>query len=154
MNWYKRSQLEPWQMTKRQYESISVPPLKERRLFNVSVGDRSVEVIQNPTGFEMRQMTKEVRDAFPYYPTGTPALRSTQDVNGNKYYWKANEGVHAYIEPSLSRMVGEDLNQNAQRESHERVVYQALKEGKPVPEEVFNEFKIKYPEIAGQYELV
>ena len=151
MNWYKKAQqLKPWQMTREQYRSILVPELKPNETFYIEIAGRDVEVIQNPTGIEMRQMTGEFRSQFPNYER-TPALRSTQDENGNKYYWKSNEAMHAYMEPKLSRMVGSKLNQNANKPLYERVVYDALEAGEQVSQEIFNEFAQKYPDVAKKY---
>ena len=61
MNWYKKAkQLEPWQMTREEYDSMPYPPLKPNKIFNVDVYGKNIEVIQNPTGSNMRQMSKEV----------------------------------------------------------------------------------------------
>ena len=96
-------------------------------------------------------MSKEVYQEFPMMIKGTPTLRSTQDANGNKYYWKANEAVHTHIEPELSQIVGEKLNQNAKREDYTWVIYNALKEGKKISPEIFSEFANRYPDVAKQY---
>ena len=152
MNWYKIAQnLEPWQMTKREYDSIPFPPLKPNKVFYVNFYGRDVEVIQNPTESNIRQMSKEVFYERPGTSPGTPRLRSTQDANGNKYYWKAYEATHAHIEPSISEMVNAELNQNAGRELHSKIIYWALKDGKPVPDNVFNEFSQRYPDVAKKY---
>ena len=152
MNWYKIAQnFEPWQITKEEYDSMPYPPLKPNKVFYVNVYGKDIEVIQNPTGSNTRQMNKEVLSERPGMPHGTPKLRSTQDINGNKYYWKACEAVHAHIEPLIEKMVNSKLNQNAGRESHSRIVFRALKENKPVPNNVFNEFAQQYPDLAGQY---
>jgi hypothetical protein len=127
------------------------PPLKPNKVFYVDLYGRNIEVIQNPTGSDIRQMSKEVLREYPNMPPGDIKLRSTQDVDGNKYYWKASESVHAYIEPAISKMVGADLNQNAGREPYFMLVYHALKDGKPVPSNVFDEFAQQYPDVAKQY---
>jgi len=153
MNWYKKAQkIKPWQMTRQQYESMSFPKLKPNDIFYIKIGNRDVEVIQNPTSQQMRQMTEEFRDQFPHYQ-GTPALRSTQDENGNKYYWKSNDSMHAYIEPQLSKLVGAKLNQNAGRADYNRVIYEALQAGKQISPEIFNEFAEKYPDVAKKYKM-
>ena len=153
MNWYKKAQenIKPWQMTKKEYESMPYPPLKPNKIFYVNVYGKNIEVIQNPTGSDIRQMTKEVLSDFPKIPPGTPKLRSTQDKNNNKYYWKAYDAVHAHIEPLISKLVGAELNQNAARESYQMSVYHALKDRMPVPAHVFNEFAEQYPDIAREY---
>jgi len=151
MNWYKKAQnKEPWQMTREEYRQVPYPPLKPHDIFYVRVGSGEVEVIQNPTEAEMREMTSEFREQFPHYKS-TPALRSTQDVNGNKYYWKSNESMHAYLEPQLSRMVGAKLNQNAARPDYNRVIYEALQEGKQISPEIFNDFAKQYPDVAKEF---
>lgn len=151
MNWYKTAQkLKPWQMTRQQYESMPFPPLKPHDIFYIKIGGRNVEVIQNPTRADIRQMTEEFRNQFPHYQR-TPALRSTQDANGNKYYWKSNESMHAYMEPQLSRMVGAKLNQNAERPAYNRVIYEALQTEEQLSPQIFNEFAKQYPDVAKEY---
>jgi len=151
-NWYKRAkQLEPWQMTREEYESIPYPPLKPNQVFYVDVYGSKIEVIQNPTGSDMRQMSKEVLREHPNISPGTPKLRSTQDADGNKYYWKAYDASHAHIEPAISKMVGSDLNQNAARPLHSRIIYDALKNQKPIPDHVLNEFSQQYPNVVQEY---
>ncbi len=154
-NWYKKAQnLEPWQMMKGEYDSIPYPSLKPNKVFYVNLYGRDVEVIQNPIGSDIRQMSKEVLSEYPRMKPGDIKLRSTQDVNGNKYYWKASKAVHAHIEPIISEMVNSDLNQNAGREPHSKLVYWALKDGKSVPNNVFNEFAQRYPDVARQYRKI
>ena len=152
MNWYKLSKkLELWEMTREEYNSIPYPPLKPNKIFYVNVYGRNVEVIQNPTSSDIRQMSKEVMSDNPMYPLGTPKLRSTQDENGNKYYWKASEAVHAHIEPLISKIINTELNQNAERLPYYMYIYKALKAKKPVPNNIFNEFAQRYPDAVRKF---
>ena len=147
MNWYKKSQInnikEPWEMTKEEYKSIPNPSLKPTKEFNVN----NIRVIQNPSSSDIRQLTKEVREERPWISSDTPKLRSTQDQYGNTYYWKAYDAVHSQIEPFLSKIVGAELDQNASKPLYNRLIYNALKEGKPVPENIKNKFLKRYPNI-------
>jgi len=148
MNWYKLAKkINFWEMTRDQYNSIPLQSLKPHDIFYIPVGSKNVEIIQNPTSSDIRQMTKEVYREFPNFSRSTPALRSTQDENGNKYYWKAHESVHYYIEPQLSKIVGEELNQNANKPLYYKMIYDAIKSGKNVPPQVLNEFSEKYPDV-------
>ena len=152
MNWYKLSKkLELWEMTREEYNSIPYPPLKPNKIFYVNVYGSDVEVIQNPTGSDIRQMSKEVISDNPMFPLGVPKLRSTQDENGNKYYWKASEAVHAHIEPLISKIINTELNQNAERLPYYMYIYQALKAKKPVPNNIFNEFAQRYPDAVRKF---
>jgi len=142
MNWYKIAKKQPWQMTREEYNSLSVLPLKPNKVIYIN----NIEVIQNPTSSDMRQMTKEVRDKFPGMQLGFPALRSTQDENGNTYYWKAFDAVHSQIEPELSKITGSYINQNANKPLYNRMIYDSLKSGKNIPSDIFDEFSKKYPD--------
>lgn len=149
-NWYKKAQQkELWQMTREEYDSIPLPQLKPNDVFYVNVYGKNVEVIQNPTGSDLRQLSKEVLKDYPEYP---PNLRSTQDENGNKYYWKAYDAIHAHIEPLISKVVGEELDQNAGVPLYNRIIYDALEAGKPVPSNVFDAFSRHYPDVARRYQ--
>ena len=65
---------------------------------------RGVEVVQNPTTAEYRQMREEAYADFPQLRgTGEPVLRHTYDEAGNNYYWRADRGLHSQVEPYINR---------------------------------------------------
>lgn len=135
-------------MTKDEYNRIPFDSLKPNAIFHV--GPFNVEVIQNPTSSNLRQMRKEFLDRYPGMSGDIPALRSTQDINGNKYFWKADEGLHYDIEPELRKIVGEKLGQNLERPLYNRVIYDAIKRGEDIPKNILDKFFKIYPDIAKQ----
>ena len=57
---------------------------------------RGVEVVRNPTDQEYQQMRAEAYQDYPWlWGTGEPVLRHTYDRQGNEYYWRADQAVHA-----------------------------------------------------------
>jgi len=151
MNWYKKANKQPWQMDRYEYENMPMPEKKPRQRFEVKIGPQIVEVIRNPSYSDMRQMTKEVREVFLGMPYDEPALRSTQDINGNKYYWKAHEGVHTDIETLIMQRTGEELGRNLERPLYYYMLEEALKTGKKIPQRILNDFFRRYPGIARSY---
>jgi hypothetical protein len=105
-----------------------------------------VEVIRNPDPRTLGQFKKEALKEFytdqqlaDLKAVGAymdPVLRYTEDADGNRYYWKASDAIHMWIEPELSRLEGGVyLNQSAaSRESHRSVIRRALYRGKKVPQ--------------------
>lgn len=140
MNWYKRSQIEPWQMTRQEYEASLNRPLKPNDVFYIRQDNKNIEVVQNPTQSDIRSMSEEVKQKFPNMPKGEPTLRFTQDIYGNKYMWKSDESTHADIEPKLSVLVGETLGQVTDLPSHYNIVRRAVFENKPVPQHIQDEY--------------
>lgn len=62
-----------------------------------------VEIVQNPTNIEYRQMREEILDDYPWLRgTGEPLLRRTFDEDGNEYYWDASQALHSQIEPLIN----------------------------------------------------
>ena len=102
-----------------------------------------VEVVQNPTSKDIRDFNKEVNKQYPDRFSGDPALRFTQDADGNRYMWKSYEGDHGRIEPWLKQKLGVDVNQNAQRDSHRLLVRRAMANGEQIPKSV----QADYPEL-------
>ena len=136
----------PWQTTLKEYNA----PVKKKPMeaIYIKVGDKKIEVVQNPTGADLRSMSKEARKEYPNKVD--PALRHTEDAEGNSYYWKSHEAIHPYIEPQLSRQVGAELNQNAaNRPSHRSVIRKALYEGEDVPKNVLDEYPGIVDEVRG-----
>lgn len=137
-----------WKMTKEQYEA----PIKKKstEAFYVTVGGKKIEVVQNPTPADISSMKKESRKEFGHPGNKNPALRFTEDADGNQYYWKAFEAIHDTIEPILSKRVGTDLNQNAaSKPSHRSVVRRALYDGQAVPQKVLAEYPGIVSEVKG-----
>ena len=63
-----------------------------------------VEVIQNPTDSEYRQLRDEALQEMPWLRgTGEPMLRHTYDEQGNAYYWRADQAIHVYVEPYINK---------------------------------------------------
>lgn len=63
-----------------------------------------VEVIQNPTDSEYRQLRDEALQEMPWLRgTGEPMLRHTYDEQGNEYYWRADRALHANVEPYINK---------------------------------------------------
>ena len=63
-----------------------------------------VEVIQNPTDSEYRQLRDEALQEMPWLRgTGEPMLRHTYDEQGNEYYWRADRALHADVEPYINK---------------------------------------------------
>lgn len=63
-----------------------------------------VEVIQNPTDAEYRQLRDEALQEMPWLRgTGEPMLRHTYDEQGNEYYWRADRALHADVEPYINK---------------------------------------------------
>ena len=63
-----------------------------------------VEVIQNPTDAEYRQLRDEALREMPWLRgTGEPMLRHTYDEQGNEYYWRADRAIHADVEPYINK---------------------------------------------------
>jgi hypothetical protein len=73
---------------------------------------RGVEVVQNPTGAEYRQMREEIYKDYPWLRgTGEAILRHTYDESGNEYYWNAFDGMHMDVEPYINRQYNTRTNQ-------------------------------------------
>ena len=65
---------------------------------------RGVEVVQNPTNAEYRQMREEIYKDYPWLRgTGEAILRHTYDESGNEYYWNAFDGMHRDVEPYINK---------------------------------------------------
>lgn len=63
-----------------------------------------VEVVQNPTNAEYRQMREDIYNAYPHLRgTGEGILRHTYDEEGNVYYWNAYDGMHSSVEPYINK---------------------------------------------------
>lgn len=128
-----------WAISSKQYNTPSTK--KQTEAFYIPVGQNKIEVVQNPSSSDISSMRKEALSQYGTPGNNDPALRSTEDANGNKYYWKSYEAIHNHIEPELSNKVGAELNQNAgQKRSHRNIVREALYNGEKVPEEVLSEY--------------
>lgn len=140
------AQKQPWEMTREEYDSDK-PPLKPRQSIVLDNYGKKTEVVQNPTNEDIARLSDAVRKKFPDMPKGEVKLRQTRDEDGNEYVWQAHEGMHGDIEPALQEIVGAALNQNADKKPHRNVVYDALLNGKTIPEEVLSQ----YPEVVDAY---
>lgn len=128
-----------WMKTKAQYETL--PDKKPNQNIYIPVGDRKIEVMQNPSNSDVASMQKEAVKQYGRSDVGDSPLRFTDDALGNRYYWKAHEAVHEHIEPKLSEKVGEKLSQNeGSRPSHRNIVRRAMYNGENVPDNVIAEY--------------
>jgi hypothetical protein len=134
---------QPWEMTRAEYQA-AIPPLKPRRTYALRVGDKTVHVIQNPAPEDIAHQTSAVRAKYPNMPRGEPTLRFTQDANGNRYSWAANEAIHSQIEPKLGKIVKAELNQGAERPIHRYEVGKRQLSHGDVPPEVLKD----YPDLS------
>ena len=76
---------------------------------------RGVEVVRNPTDQEYQQMRDEAYQDYPWLRgTGEPVLRHTYDRQGNEYYWRADQAVHAQVEPYINQRYGTQTSQQWQ----------------------------------------
>lgn len=76
---------------------------------------RGVEVVRNPTDQEYQQMRAEAYQDYPWlWGTGEPVLRHTYDRQGNEYYWRADQAVHAQVEPYINQRYGTQTSQHWQ----------------------------------------
>ena len=76
---------------------------------------RGVEVVRNPTDQEYQQMRAEAYQDYPWlWGTGEPVLRHTYDRQGNEYYWRADQAVHAQVEPYINQRYGTQTSQQWQ----------------------------------------
>ena len=132
---------QPWEMTREEYTSQRKD--KTKQLENDVFYINGVEVIQNPTSSDMRQLNKEVKERFPGIKDAT--TRFTEDDYGNKFVWAADKAIHSQIDPEIAKKIGREVNQNADftfsKTNHKRIIYNAVKEGKAVPREVLEEYK-------------
>lgn len=137
---FSRVQKEPWQMTSEEYETPT--DLKPQQSFYVNAGGKTrIEIIRNPSSSDLNSLKKEAIADYGEPAPGDPSLRFTADAEGNKYYWKAAEGVHAIVEPAISRLEGVQVSQNEDyKPSHRMVVRRALYNGEPVPAAVLSEY--------------
>ena len=81
----------------------------------VFTAPRGVEVVRNPTDQEYQQMRDEAYQDYPWLRgTGEPVLRHTYDRQGNEYYWRADQAVHAQVEPYINQRYGTQTSQQWQ----------------------------------------
>ena len=129
---------QPWAMTKAEYETL--PENKPHEVIYLNIGSWQLEVIQNPTYREISQMMDEERERQRGLGTSnfgvSPLIRFTQDANGNRYAWKAALAVHYDVEAPLSRLVGEELSQNAGQTPYRNVIRKAIIDGENVSREI------------------
>lgn len=130
--------VDPWKMTLKEFVEQPKPDPLPNDVFYVN----GVEVIQNPTPSDYRQLSKEVRSKFP--GNTDPTTRFTEDEFGNRFIWKSSDAIHAQLEPSIEKTVGRPVSQNPpqrDKSEHRRSVYKALKRGDNVPANVLDDYK-------------
>ena len=99
-----------------------------------------IEVIRNPSERQQRSMTADARRQIVSNPLNDPLLRSTNDKRGNTWIWKAHEGMHSYIEPTIEARERVKVNQNNRIPTHREVVRDAVRSGLTVPKKVQEEY--------------
>ena len=125
-----------YQFTKEEFEKAIAQP-KTSDVFYA--GD--VEVIRNPSNVDQNRMVNEVRSEYGRDPSGDPEIRFTNDQFGNTWIWKANEGLHSYVEPLISKQEKIDVSQTF-KPNHKKAVREAMMDGAPIPKAV----QKQYPE--------
>ena len=86
--------------------------LEDERVFTTPSG---AEVVRNPTDQEYQQLRAEAYQDYPWlWGTGEPVLRHTYDRQGNEYYWRADQAVHAQVEPYINQRYGTQTSQQWQ----------------------------------------
>jgi len=135
---------QPHEMTKAEYER-QVSQIKPKPTEYLNVG--KTMVIQNPTPDDHRFLSSQAREKFPNMPKGEAVVRKTKDKKGNQYIWMAHEATHGMIEPEISKIVGEDLNQNHDIPTHKDHLREALRTGMKIPKAVQDE----YPQYADLF---
>ena len=68
-----------------------------------------VEVIQNPTNIQTRQLTDEVMRERPMLTESDYKVRLSRDDDGNEYVWKATEACHEMINRPMEKILGVKL---------------------------------------------
>lgn len=71
-----------------------------------------LEIIQNPTNEEYRQLHNEVSEKYPFLGPGEPRIRHTYDMDGNEYIWNAYEGIHTAVQPYINEAYGTKTDQH------------------------------------------
>ena len=102
-------------------QAMELERAQSRRRYSIEDNERvfmtprGVEVVQNPTDQEYRQMRDEVYQDYPWLRgTGEPVLRHTYDRKGNEYYWRADQAIHAQVEPYINEHYGTQTSQQWQ----------------------------------------
>lgn len=131
-------------LTKSEYDSF-VSSIKPKPTDYINVGD--IRVIQNPTDDDYQYLSAQVREEYPHMPRGEATIRVTRDTKGNKWIWKAHQATHQMIEPSLSKIVGEELNQNNSVPRHSEIIKAAIRDGLEIPAKV----QAEYPQYASYF---
>jgi hypothetical protein len=129
--------LQPHEMTRNEYDT-HVKSIQPRPTDYLKVGKTTV--VQNPTQQDYRFVSDQVRQRFPQFPKGEPTTRSTYDKEGNQWIWPAHEGMHADIEPHITKQTGAAVNQNFGIPHHSEHIRDALRSGLKIPEHVQAEY--------------
>jgi len=109
------------------------------------VGD--IEIIRNPTGADYRGMANEIRSEIGNDFSGDPLLRYTLDSFGNRWIWKATEGLHNQIEPLISQRERVEVGQSLGIPSHSSLIRDAVRAKKQIPLDV----QAQYPNYAEYF---
>lgn len=91
---------------------ITQPQLAENDILHLDIGHRSIDVFQNPTGADYRELKRRFREEYPNAPKGEPDTRFTKDAQGNIYVWASGDAIHSDVDPALRQMLGRETAQN------------------------------------------
>ena len=80
-------------------------------IYYMPYGRKKVEIIQNPTDKEYRELIKEQRELYPNIPIYEPVIRYTFGEFGNEYIWAANDCEHWTVERWIYKTLRERTNQ-------------------------------------------
>jgi hypothetical protein len=110
----------------------------------------NVEVIRNPTSSDYRTMDSEVWSEFrrKRERDDGPSTRHTKDKFGNRWIWKAHQGMHSQIEPLIQRKEQVSLDQNnPEIIDRNGIIRDAIKSGIYISKENRKEFEPRYGEF-------
>jgi hypothetical protein len=94
----------------------------------VKMGDKTVDVLQNPTVDELAAFRQSIRMEYKekgWSLTDDPIVRSTWDESGNRWVWEAGEAAHVVLEGDLARQLRvkpETLSQHNQGKTGKQVI--------------------------------
>lgn len=77
-----------------------------------------LEVLQNPSQQQLGRFRRDIRTDYlaeGLNPNAEPLTRSTQDANGNHWYWRADRGTHYGVEELLKEQKLGDIKLNQNR---------------------------------------
>jgi len=122
----------PEQMTQEEYEKTEPKGDGIRESFVAQIGPVDVRVVKNPMPEDYGVFNNEFDEQYPDAPKGEPKTRSTRDSEGNLYLWLSTDAMHGSMENWLGLNRNVKASQVTQFLSHKYVVYDAIRNKKPV----------------------